>query len=111
MSKNNSGKVYHSFDEIAVAEFGMKPQNKRTKDTQKLEMQREKFEGVCAYCKQRTKFIPGTNIVVCVNPNCKGKKTVIKGDAATDEPDIVKYMPFVRILSDNAAEIGNILFD
>ncbi len=104
-------KTYYSFDDIAVEEFGMKPLNMRTKDKQKLESQREKLEGVCVYCKQRAKFIPGTNIVVCVNPSCKGKKVVVKGDPATEEPDFVRYVPFVRVLSDKAAEIGNTIFD
>lgn len=111
MSKKNCGTTYYSFEDLAVNEFGMKPLNKRTKNTQKLEMQREQFEGVCIYCKQRARYVPGTNIVACINPECKGKKIVVKGDPATDEPDYVKYIPFVRILNDNAAKIADTIFD
>lgn len=110
MSKSKWGRKYYSFDELCQEEYGMKPLSKKTNDTQKLEAQQEKFEGVCPYCKERAKFIPATNIVVCVNPSCKGKKVVVKGDPATDETDYVKYVPFIRILSDKGYEIGNTLF-
>ena len=105
------GKTYYSFDDIAVEEFGMKPLNRRTNDKQKLEAQREKFEGTCPYCHQRAKFIVGTNVVVCVNPKCNGKKVVVKGDPETGLQDTVIYRPFVRTLTDNAAMIGNTIFE
>ena len=105
------GKTYYSFDDIAVEEFGMKPLNRRTNDKQKLEAQREKFEGTCPYCKQRAKFVVGTNVVVCANPKCNGKKIVVKGEPDTDLQDTVMYRPFARMLSDNAAMIGNTIFD
>lgn len=104
------GKTYYSFEDMAIEEFGMKPVTRRTNDQQKLETQREKFEGVCPYCKQRAKFIVGTNVVVCANPKCKGKKTAIKGDPETGLTETAIYHPFMRILSDNGALIGNTIF-
>lgn len=111
MSKSNSGKTYYSFDDLAVEEFGMKPLNRKTNDTQKLASQQEKFEGTCPYCKQRAHFIPATNIVVCINPQCRGKKTTYKVETESGEEEYVKYTPFIRILSDKAGEIGNTIFD
>lgn len=111
MSKSKSGKTYYSFEDLSVEEFGMKPLNRKTNDTQKLAAQQEKFEGVCPYCKQRAHFIPSTNIVVCINPKCKGKKTTYKVDTESGEEEYVKYSPFVKILSDKSMEIGNTIFN
>lgn len=110
MSKSYGGKTYYSFDDLAVEEFGMKPLNRKTNDTQKLAAQQEKFEGVCPYCKQRAHFIPGTNVVVCTNPQCKGKKITYKVDTESGEEEYAKYSPFVKILSEKAGEIGNTIF-
>ena len=102
-------KVYHSFEDLAVNEFGMKPNLGHTNDKDKLNSQREKFEGVCPYCKERAKFILGTNVITCVNPECKGKKTVTKFEE--DGTEIVRYTPYVKLLSSESAEYGNRLFD
>jgi len=83
MSKHN---VYHSFAEWAKAEYDIEYEHK------KVEAQREKVVGFCPYCKQPCQYKDGTNIVVCVNEKCKGKKIKTKGG------DI--YKPFYKILSD-----------
>jgi len=101
-------KTYHSFADYAEGEFNTKPMTGRTKDKQKLAAQREKFLGVCPYCKKPNKFIVGTNVIVCSNESCKGKKITYTGDDGTET---VKYVPFCKTLSDKGMEIGNTLFD
>lgn len=109
MKDNNHGKTYYSFEDLAIAEFGLKPNRKVTKDKKKLALQREKFLGVCPHCKQPLHYSYGTNIVSCTNEDCKGKKVVIKNEDGTEE---VIYKPFYRILQgDNSSTIGTILFD
>lgn len=104
-------KTYYSFDDIAVEEFGMKPLNRKTNDKQKLAAQQEKMEGTCPYCHQRAKFVVGTNVIVCANPKCSGKKIVVKGDPETGLPDTYISRPFIRMLNDNAATIANTIFE
>ena len=101
-------KIYHSFAEYAEGEHNSKPFTGRTNDKQKLESQREKFLGICPFCKKPNKFIVGTNIVACANEKCSGKKVTVKNDDGTE---FVKYIPYIRMLSDKAMEIGNVLFD
>ena len=97
-------KTYYSFDEIAVEEFGMKPMRYQTNDKQKLEAQREKFVGVCPYCKQPASFVANTNVLTCTNPQCKGKKV-------TFEDGTVTYIPYNKLLSSHSMEIGVHLFE
>lgn len=104
MKNNNHNTVFHSFKEY----FGVTPQSMRTKDTQKLESQREKFLGICPYCKQTTKYIWGTNIITCANEKCNGKKVTYKNEDGTET---VKYIPFQRLISDKQMEIGCVIFD
>ena len=100
-------RTYRSFTDYAKGEFNSKPLTGRTNDKQKLESQREKFVGVCPFCKQPNKFIYGTNIVACVNEKCNGKKITVANDDGTES---VRYIPYTRILSDKSMEIGNTLF-
>ena len=108
MKNETNGKRYYSFDEIGQELFGLKPYKRVTKDKQKLNAQREKFLGVCPYCKQPLKFVYGTNILCCENEDCKGKKVSI---AKEDGEEKVVYKPFFKILSDKGAEIGATIFE
>ena len=101
-------KTYYSFDEIGQELFGLKPYKRVTKDKQKLEAQRTKFLGTCPYCKEPLSYISGTNVVVCQNSDCKGKKNIKKFDDGTE---IVSYKPFVKILSDKGTDIANTIFE
>lgn len=108
MKRDNNGKTYYSFDEIGQELFGLKPYKRVTKDKQKLADQRTKFLGICPYCKQPATYISGTNIVVCQNSDCKGKKYTKKFDDGTE---VVSYKPFIKILSDKGADIANTIFE
>lgn len=101
-------KTYHSFSEYFEGEFNSKPLTGRTNDKQKLDSQREKFVGVCPFCKQPARFIVGTNVLVCSNDNCKGKQITVTN---TDGTETVKYIPYSRLLSERGMDIGNTLFD
>lgn len=101
-------RIYHSFADWAKSEYNAKPMTGRTNDKQKLESQRTKFLGTCPFCKQPNKFIVGTNVIVCGNESCKGKKITYTSDDGTET---VKYVPFSKTLSDKGMEIGNTLFD
>lgn len=108
MSKRNNGNTYHSFDEYAQEVFGMKPYKKVTKDKQKLESQREKFLGTCPFCKKPLKYVAGTNVLVCQNEECKGKK--VNSHSDSDE-EFTKYKPYYRILSEKGSMIAENIFD
>lgn len=109
MKEKSNGKIYHSFDEIGQELFGLKPYKRVTKDKQKLAAQREKFLGTCPNCKQPLHYIYGTNVLVCNNPDCKGKKNTVK---FKDGTEITEYEPYSRILQrENSTEVGMTLFD
>lgn len=108
MKRKSSGKIYYSFDEYAQDVFDMKPFKRVTNDKQKLESQREKFLGTCPYCKQPTSYVYGTNVLVCKNENCKGKKITKKLEDGTE---YVEYKPFIKILSDKRMDIGLTIFE
>lgn len=109
MKNELSGKIYHSFEEIAQEVFGLKPYKRVTKDKQKLAAQREKFLGTCPFCKQPLHYVYGTNVVACNNENCKGKKIVTKND---DGSESVSYRSYSRILTgENSSIIGTTIFD
>jgi hypothetical protein len=108
MNNTSNGKVYYSFDEIGRELFGLKPLRRVTKDKQKLESQREKFLGICPYCKQPTTYIYGTNAIVCKNAECKGKRIVRQ---LNDGTEIVEYKPFIKVLSDKGTDIGMTIFE
>lgn len=108
MKNETNGKRYYSFDEIGQELFGLKPYKRVTKDKQKLAAQREKFLGVCPHCKHPLKYVYGTNILSCENPECKGKKVSITKE---DGEEKVIYKPFYKILSDKGLEIGTTIFE
>lgn len=101
-------RTYYSFADYAESEFKSKPLTGRTRDMQKLKAQREKFLGICPYCKCPNKFIYGTNVIACANEKCEGKTISITNDDGTET---VKHIPFTKLLSEKGMEIGNVLFD
>ena len=109
MNNTDKGKVYYSFEDFAVEEMGMKPLRRVTRDKQKLESQREKFLGICPYCKEQLHYSYGTNILSCNNPKCKGKKVTLKD---SDGKDVITYKPYYRILlGENSSTIGSTIFE
>lgn len=107
MSKNNTEDSYHSFEEYAEKEWKMKPIKKVTRDKQKLESQREKFLGTCPFCKQQLRYVEGTNVLVCQNENCKGKKISSNGG---EDGENSEYRPYFRILSEKGSMIAENIF-
>lgn len=108
MKKESNGKIYYSFDDIGQELFGLKPYKRVTNDKQKLAAQREKFLGVCPYCKKPLKYVYGTNVLSCDNGECRGKKIVLTGN---DGEERVVYKPYFKIISDKGLEIGTTIFD
>lgn len=104
MKDKSNGKVYYSFDEIGQELFGLKPHRRVTNDKQKLAAQKEKFLGVCPFCKEPLHYSYGTNIISCDNENCKGKQ--IKFEDGT-----VISKPYFRMLSGKGSDIGTTLFE
>ena len=78
------------------------------RDKQKLTSQREKFLGTCPHCKQPLKYVYGTNILSCENPECKGKKVSISKE---DGEEKIVYKPYFKLLSDKGLEIGTTIFE
>lgn len=108
MSNKANGKIYHSFDEIGQELFNLKPQRRVTRDKQKLVSQREKLLGTCPHCGQQLRFVYGTNVLACVNEDCKGKKYT---NTNANGEEIVRYKPYTKIMDDRQAMIANIIFD
>lgn len=101
--KDLNGKQYSSFEEIAK-DFGCKQVRKKTRNPQKLEAQRERFykRHLCSACGQPMKWINGTNIMCCANPNCDGIPVEIEGDESAKI-----YLMSFDMLDDTGAEIAN----
>ena len=98
---------YHSFPELVKA-MGQK---ERKKDKEKLDSQREKFGArhTCRGCGQPMTWIPGTNQMVCKNPECKGIK-ITKTDKETGETRVF-YEVSHSTLDDLGTKIATDIFD
>lgn len=99
----NCTEYYSSLEELRVA-FGLKPiEKKRTKDMEKLQVQREKFLGICPVCKSPMKYV-SSQYSVCGNTECRGKNIAKKGE----EP---RYVLSIREFDPKGVEIASNLFD
>ena len=78
----------------------------RTSNEEKLQKQIEKFEGKykCPFCGQDRKWIPGTNVMVCTNEDCKDFKVK---DKKKEEEEVV--YPSFKILSTRGEAIAESL--
>lgn len=83
---------------------------KRSKNKDKLEADQSKFLGVCRSCGKSLHYISGTNILVCNNESCKGRKLQPKSTEANSETTDEKYVPVMRILNEKGTEIAENLF-
>ena len=100
---------YTSLEELRKG-FGLKPiEKRRTKDIEKLEMQREKFLGKCPVCKQTLSYIYGTNYKVCKNEKCKGIEYHGKNEDGTEYSYCVPYIS--KPLDEYGKNIAMNLFD
>ncbi len=103
----NTTEHYTSFEECAKA-WGRRPISKRTKDSKKLEEQRENFKAKhkCKVCGQPMNYIGG-NQMVCANESCKG----IKFERPDKEGNIIiVYKPSFELLDQKSAEIAYNIF-
>lgn len=100
--------VYNSFAEVAVA-LGYKPVNMVTENKEKLKAQREQFleKHKCRACGEQMVWIPGTSIMSCKNPKCKGQKIKKKDE---DGKKIVIKKPSYYVLDKVGTEIAANLF-
>lgn len=108
MKSRSKAKTYYSFDEVGQELFGIKPTRRVTNDKQKLKSQREKFLGICPYCKEPPEYIYGTNVVACKNEKCRGKRIAYKDETGEE---VVNYRPFVKMLSEKSTEIAMNIFE
>lgn len=82
--------------------------SKRTKDEKKLQKQIDAFQNrnICKFCGGTKEWIPGTNVVVCKNPDCKGH--VIKAKNKEGK-EIEISEPSMKILTKRGAAIAETL--
>ena len=82
--------------------------SKRTKDQDKLKSQIERFNkrNICKFCGEEREWIPGTNVVVCKNPDCKGHVLKVK---SKDGNEIEVSEPSLKILTTRSAAIAETL--
>lgn len=74
----------------------------KTNKTNRKEKQ-DKFLGTCKVCGRTLSYIPGTNVIVCKNPDCSGIMLQRKnGDKHS--------IPINRLLNDRGVEIAQTLF-
>ena len=99
---------FRSFDELRKA-FGLKPISKKTHDAAKLSTQQEAFcsKHKCKACGQPMVWVPGTNIMRCENPECKGIK---REYTDTEGNTMVSYKPSFDLLDTKGAEIATNIF-
>ncbi len=85
-------------------DFGLKPIRKRTKNKQRLESLKKKFQARhnCPICGEPLIHIEDTNVMVCVNEKCKGTK-IKTLDAKEETVDSSAF----HILDDAGARIAN----
>lgn len=86
----------------------MSQMSKKTKDQDKLKSQIEKFNKryVCKFCGEPREWIPGTNVMVCKNPECKGHVVKIKNK---DGNEIEISEPSLKILTTRGTAIAETL--
>lgn len=107
MSKDVTA-CYSSLEELREA-WGLKPVIKRTKDENKLNSQREKFQKnhLCKACGKPMTFIGG-NQMVCTNPDCYGIKNEYKDK---DGKIAVYYSTSYNLLDEKGSIIAQNIFD
>lgn len=97
-----------TINEFAKEYYNLNPVSFRTKDENRLKKQQEKLLGTCPICKQLMSYIPGTNVVVCKNPSCKGREKEI---TLKDGSTIKRTESSSRLLHNNAVDIAQIIFN
>lgn len=102
----NCTEHYTSFEELGKA-WGLKPVIKRTKNENKLKIQKNKFLGICPYCKEQLSYVGG-NVIVCKNEKCNGKKVEKEYE---DGSKSVMYYPYVKLLDKRGENIAQNIFD
>jgi len=93
---------FNSFEELRET-WGLKPILKRTKDSEKLVKQRNRFLGVCKACGGSLSYITGTNVLSCKSETCKGMK--FERSDGTEY-----YIPINRLLDEKGVQIAEALF-
>lgn len=101
------GKTYYSFADMAK-DMGLKPVTRKTNDKEKLESQQKKFLGTCPYCHQQLKYIQDTNVLVCANDKCSGKKREFTNK---DGEKVIRTQAYSKILFGKSAVIADALFN
>lgn len=100
---------YTSFEQMRVT-LKIPKMQKRSKSKDKLESDKSKFLGTCHACGESLHYILGTNVLVCNNAMCKGRK--LQSKSSDENSDVVddKYVPVMRILNEKGTEIAENLF-
>lgn len=116
MKKNNKGNTTTFKNRFTGEELSTYPTpfasmshvSKRTRDQDKLKSQIEKFNkrNICKFCGEQREWIPGTNVLVCKNLECKGHVIKTKNK---DGKEIEISEPSLKILTTRGAAIAETL--
>lgn len=101
MWKDRNGNTHYS-------SFGEITERKRHKNESSLKGKQEKFAGVCSVCKQPMKWINGTNVVVCQNPDCTG---IVNKNEKKEKGEDIPYEPVARLLTPGATSYAEYLYE
>lgn len=82
-------------------DFGLKQLSKKTNNKEKLTQQQDNFSKryICPFCNSPQSWVENTNVMVCSNPNCKGKPIKCKDGK-------IKYLPVYAQLNHRGAAIA-----
>lgn len=100
---------YTSLEQLCTA-LNIPKMQRRSRDKSKLESDQSKFLGTCRTCGQSLHYIAGTNVLVCNNPDCKGRKLPSRTSDENAEVVEDRYVPVMRILNEKGSEIAENLF-
>ena len=104
----NGVEHFSSFEELASA-WKLKPISKTTKNKEKLKAQQERFavRHKCRACGEPMSWVAGTNIMTCMNPECKGMKITKENEDGTKS---VNYLTSCDLLDELGSEIAENIF-
>lgn len=101
MRVEKNGIRYFSFTELPISNHKTK-----TKLNEELKIKFEKRH-TCRVCKKPMAYLTGTNICVCQNPECQGKKVKVQ---QIDGTEIEEMRPYFHTLDDIGVSIASKIY-
>lgn len=103
MRVEKNGIRYFSFAELPTSKSNNKTNKKQNEEL------KTKFEKrhTCKICKQPMTYLDGTNVCVCQNPDCKGKKVKVVLSDGTEKNE---FRPYFHTLDEVGVSIATRIY-